>query len=73
MTDQEKKWLSGWNEGFAAFVNGDFVNWGPTKPKEMRRWRTDGETDVWEDELWEQGLEVWDLVNGDSGKVSSSL
>jgi hypothetical protein len=39
----------------------------------MRRWRSDGETDVWEDELWDQGLEVWDLVNGDSGKPSSSL
>jgi carboxylesterase type B len=73
MTDQEKNWLSSWNEGFAAFVNGDTVNWGPTKPKEMRRWRSDGETDIWVDELWEQGLEVWDLVNGDSGKPSSSL
>jgi carboxylesterase type B len=70
MTDQEKEWLRGWNEGFAAFVKGDTVNWGPTKPRDMRRWRTDGETDVWEDDMWEQGLEVWNLVNGDKEKAS---
>jgi carboxylesterase type B len=64
LTDQEKGWLQGWNEGFAAFVRGDMVEWGPTQPKEMRRWRSDGGTDVWEDELWEQGLDMWDLVHG---------
>lgn len=65
MTDQEREWLKGWNEGFAAFVRGDKVEWGPSKPKEMRRWRSDGETDVWEDDRWDQGLELWDIVNGD--------
>jgi carboxylesterase type B len=70
MSDQEKKWLKGWNEGFAAFVKGDTVNWGPTKPRDMRRWRSDGETDVWEDDMWEQGLEVWKLVNGEKEKAS---
>lgn len=69
LTEQEKKWLKGWNEGFAAFVKGEPANWGPTKPKEMRRWRSDGETDIWQDDRWEQGLEVWDVVNGDSGKA----
>jgi carboxylesterase type B len=66
MTDQEKGWLKGWNEGFAAFVKGDVVNWGPCKPKEVRRWRSDGETDVWEDDMWDKGLEVWNIVNGTS-------
>ena len=70
MSDQEKEWLKGWNEGFAAFVKGDMVNWGPTKPRDMRRWRTDGETDVWEDDMWEKGLEIWDLVNGGRDKAS---
>ncbi|KAL1590014.1 hypothetical protein WHR41_01391 [Cladosporium halotolerans] len=69
MTEQEKAWLKGWNEGFAAFVKGESVNWGPTTPKQMRRWRSDGETDVWEDDRWEQGLEVWELVNGDAGRT----
>ncbi|KAL2213786.1 carboxylesterase [Sarocladium strictum] len=63
LTDQEKAWLKGWNEGFGAFVKGDTVEWGPTKPKAMRRWRSDGETDVWEDDRWEEGLLVWDLLN----------
>jgi hypothetical protein len=30
----------------------------------MRRWKSDGGTDVREDELWEQGLEMWDIVHG---------
>ena len=64
MTGQEKTWLKGWNERFSAFVRGDVVEWGPTRPDEMRRWRSDGATDIWEDELWEQGSEMWDLVHG---------
>ncbi|KAF5711914.1 triacylglycerol lipase V precursor [Fusarium mundagurra] len=63
LSDQEKKWLKGWNESFAAFVNGDEVNWGTTSPKDMRRWRSDGETDICEDDLWEDGVEFWRLVN----------
>jgi hypothetical protein len=70
MSEHEKKWLKGWNEGFAAFVNGDTVNWGPAKPREMRRWRSDGETDVWEDDKWDEGIEVWDLINGEKEKAS---
>lgn len=67
MTSEEKAMLKGWNEGFAAFVRGDVVEWGPTAPKEMRRWRSDGGTDVWKDEWWEEGLKVWDVVQVDDG------
>ncbi|EFQ35742.1 carboxylesterase [Colletotrichum graminicola] len=63
LTDQEKSWLGGWNLGFAAFVKGDGVIWGPKQHKEMRRWRSDGETDVWTDDKWQMGLEIWDLLN----------
>ena len=70
MTEQEKEWLKGWNEGFAAFVRGDEVEWGPSKPKEMKRWRSDGGTDVWEDDRWEQGLELWNIVNTDPSASS---
>jgi carboxylesterase type B len=66
LTGEEKVWLRGWNEGFAAFVGGHAVEWGPSEPREMRRWRSDGGTDVWVDEKWEHGLEVWDVVQGDS-------
>jgi carboxylesterase type B len=69
LTDREKVWLKGWNEGFAAFVGGDHeqqqqqqFEWGPSMPREMRRWRSDGETDVWEDEYWEKGIELWNLL-----------
>ncbi|GKZ26563.1 hypothetical protein AbraIFM66951_002620 [Aspergillus brasiliensis] len=63
LTNEEKEWLQEWNEGFAAFVKGDSVNWGPTKPNEMRRWRSDGATDLWEDSLWEEGIAFWRIVN----------
>ncbi|KEQ93053.1 hypothetical protein AUEXF2481DRAFT_47675 [Aureobasidium subglaciale EXF-2481] len=62
LTDQERVWLRSWNEEFAAFVSGAQVNWGPTKPKDMKRW-SDGETDVWVDIKWEEGLEVWNVVH----------
>ncbi|KAF5691032.1 triacylglycerol lipase V [Fusarium denticulatum] len=63
LSDQEKKWLKGWDESFAAFVNGDEVDWGTKNPRDMRRWRSDGDTDVWEDGVWEDGVEFWRLVN----------
>ena len=63
LTDGEKQSLRGWNQGFADFVKGIQVEWGPKHPKEMRRWRSDGETDVWTDDQWESGLEIWDLLN----------
>jgi len=64
LTEQEKVWLEDWNKNFAAFVEGKPLTWGPSKPKEMRRWRSDGGTDVWEDDSWERGLEVWETLNG---------
>ncbi|KAH8742778.1 carboxylesterase [Diaporthe sp. PMI_573] len=63
LTDQEKTLLEGWNQGFASFIKGDKVTWGPKQPEEMRRWRGDGETDVWIDDKWEQSLKIWDLLN----------
>jgi len=63
LTEQEKIWLRGWNEEFAAFVAGEKVNWGTTGPRQMRRWRADGITDIWEDDRWERGLEMWDLIH----------
>ncbi|KAF5538645.1 transcriptional regulatory [Fusarium mexicanum] len=70
---REKEWLKDWNEGFAAFVRGNEVNWGTRRPKDIRRWRSDGETDVWEDTLWEQGVEFWKLVNSDPQSREGSL
>lgn len=41
----------------------------PHTKGEMKRWGSDGETDIWEDGRWEKGLEVWEIINGD-GKRS---
>jgi carboxylesterase type B len=69
LTSAEEKMLKGWNEEFAAFVRGDDPSWGPTSATQMRRLRSDGQTDVWEDDQWEKGLEVWKLLNGDDSKA----
>jgi hypothetical protein len=71
LTHQEKICLKGWNEGFAAFVHGETDNWETHTPLEMRRWRGDGETDIWEDERWQEGVDVWKLVNDDAQNAST--
>ncbi|KAK4539442.1 hypothetical protein LTR36_010919 [Oleoguttula mirabilis] len=67
LTDAEKKVLEPWNSAFAAFVRGDEVQWGTTDVKEMKRLNGDGTTSVWIDDRWDEGVKVWDLVNGDAG------
>lgn len=64
LTDDEKKVLGSWNEAFADFVKGNDVKWGTKTVQEMMRLREDGETDIWPDDRWEEGLQVWDSVNG---------
>ncbi|KAI4753506.1 carboxylesterase [Aureobasidium sp. EXF-3400] len=65
LTEEEKSWLRDWNGQFAAFVKGEEVNWGTQKSTEVKRWRGDGKTDIWEDDLWEQGNQVWNIVHSD--------
>jgi len=66
LTDEEKKVLQPWNEAFAAFVNGGEVLWGTKDIKEMKRLDGDGTTDVWTDDRWDEGVQVWDLVNANA-------
>ena len=66
LADSDKPVAKPWNNGFAAFVAGERVLWGldnAADERQVRRLRSDGQTDVWEDELWEEGCRVWDLVN----------
>ena len=72
LTGQEKAWLGGWNAAFAAFVNGDAVDWGTRRPDEVRRWRSDGETDMCDDPLWDEGVAFWRLVNSGSARAAVS-
>lgn len=64
LSEKDKDILKTWNEGFAAFVKGEDPTWGTAGIMDMKRLKADGETDVWQDNQWDKGLEVWDLVNG---------
>ncbi|KAM3425153.1 Carboxylic ester hydrolase [Cercospora zeina] len=66
LTDEEKRLLKPWNQAFAAFVKGDEVSWGTRNVQEMLRLRDDGKTDIWTDDRWDEGLQVWNAVNGDT-------
>lgn len=66
LTDEEKNVLEPWNSAFAAFVRGDHVQWGTSNEREMKRLNGDGTTDIWVDDRWNEGVRVWDLVNGDA-------
>jgi len=66
ITTDEAKVLKPLNEAFAAFVNGDEVKWDTLTVKDMLRLRADGQTDTWHDDRWDEGVEVWDLVNGET-------
>ena len=64
LTGQEKQLLTPWNQAFASFVHGEAPRWGTNDIRDMKRLRSDGGTDLWEDDQWSEGLHVWDLVNG---------
>lgn len=59
----ERSILESWNEKFAAFVAGRDPQWGTTNVREMLRLRSDGQTDIWLEDRWEEGIQVWDAVN----------
>lgn len=65
MLDNEKELLQPWINAFAAFVHGEEdVGWGTHSIRDMKRLRSDGDTDIWTDDQWDEGLQVWDFVNG---------
>lgn len=66
LSESDKNAVRPWIQAFAAFVRGNVPQWGTNSVKEMRRLRSDGKTDVFVDDQWERGLEVWDLVNGNA-------
>ncbi|KAK5108329.1 hypothetical protein LTR62_008425 [Meristemomyces frigidus] len=66
----EKVVLRFWNEAFAGFVRGEDVVWPCSDVREVLRLRSDGVTDVWWDERWEEGCEVWGAVNRGVGMGS---
>ncbi|KAF2403896.1 alpha/beta-hydrolase [Trichodelitschia bisporula] len=47
---------------YGQFLAGEEVDWGTRDYMDVRRLKADGSVDIWRDELWEHGLEVWDAV-----------
>lgn len=64
LTDDEKAVLESWNRKFSAFVHGEDPQWGTSSVREALRLSADGKTDIWTDERWDEDLEIWDAVNG---------
>ena len=73
LTEDEKRATKPLIEAFAAFVKGEEVQWGTTGLTQAKRLRGDGKTEIWDDEMWEKGLEVWKLVNGDGGSIKARI
>lgn len=75
LSDEDKVAVKPWIKAFANFVKGEDPQWGTRTIKGMKRLKSDGSTDVWIDDQWEQGLDVWRLVNGqaDSGSIKAKL
>lgn len=73
LTSKDKQILKPWNEAFAKFVKGEDLAWGTKQVTDMKRLRSDGQTDVWTDDRWEEGLHGWKLVNQDPENVKARL
>lgn len=73
LTEDEKAMLETWNEGFAAFVKGEDVDWGTSTTTHMRRLTAEGPTDTWEDDQWQKGLALWNVVNSTSESLKAKL
>ena len=66
LDDDEKAIAKRWLEPLSSFLKGKDASWGTTGPKEMRRLNEMGEVDIWEDDQWLKGQEVWELLTKES-------
>ncbi|KAK8126037.1 uncharacterized protein PG998_001796 [Apiospora kogelbergensis] len=73
LTTKDKQTLKPWNEALAAFIHGNDVKWGTNGVREARRLRSDGKTDAWDDNRWDEGIHVWNLLNGEDDILKSRL
>jgi hypothetical protein len=49
-------------EDMGRFLNGEEIAWGTKGVREARRLKADGQVDIWRDELWDEGLAVWEAL-----------
>jgi carboxylesterase type B len=69
----DKRILKPWNEAFANFVKGNDAAWGTKDVMDMKRLRSDGQTEIWKDDRWEEGLYFWKLLNEEDGETKARL
>ncbi|KAI9694860.1 MAG: hypothetical protein M1822_000476 [Bathelium mastoideum] len=65
LEDGEDEVAKKWIEPVSNFLNGENADWGTNGLKSMRRLTDKGVVDIWNDNAWEKGLEVWDLLTKD--------
>ncbi|KAF1812311.1 putative carboxylesterase [Eremomyces bilateralis CBS 781.70] len=72
LTGREKRVVEeGFVRGLAAFVTGKEGGWGTRTEREVRRLRADGRVEIWLDEEWDRGVELWELLrSGDVGTTA---
>lgn len=59
-------------DDYGKFVRGEQVQWEMASPKQVRRLKSDGEVDTWEDEWWDEKLKVWRVLQDAMPKHVSS-
>ena len=46
-------------DGYGRFVRGEDIQWQGNGARQLRRLKSNGDVDVWEDEWWDEKLRVW--------------
>lgn len=63
LSDEEKNLVRGaFLDDFRRFIYGQRVDWGLKDPRDVRLLQANGEVKIWQDKLWNKGLETWDAV-----------
>jgi carboxylesterase type B len=63
LQSEEKKMVQrAFLEELGKFLRGEAMSWGTRGPKDVRRLQANGQVDIWTDELWDDGLAVWDTL-----------
>ena len=52
-------------EDLGRFLRGEEVHWGTEGVREARRLGADGKVSVWKDELWDEGMAVWNALRSE--------
>jgi carboxylesterase type B len=56
----EKALVKNWIAPVVDFLKGEPLSWESKTLEEVRRLRVDGSIDVWHDQLWDEGVRLWE-------------